>query len=96
MDSSEAINQALASNTARPTGQATGIFAERRRPGRPASVNPHLLPLLRGAETVDVPPPVLILAEDVSKPPLVGIAYAMLLSSVLWCVVIVAGWVFTR
>lgn len=32
------------------------VKTDRRRPGRPEHVSPHLIPLLRNASTVEIPP----------------------------------------
>lgn len=72
-----------------------GVTVDRRRPGRRADISPHLLPLLRGAATVGVPPqPLFEDADEHCATPLVGIVSGVLLSSILWCLVGAAGWIF--
>ncbi len=72
-----------------------GVAIDRRRPGRPAEVSPHLLPLLRGAASVPVPPaPLVIDQEDRPRTPLAGIFNAILISSVLWCLIALAARTF--
>ncbi len=72
-----------------------GVALDRRRPGRPAEVSPHLLPLLRGAANVRVPPAPLSIDNE-SRPltPLSGIFNAILISSILWCVIAFAARAF--
>lgn len=65
---------------------ASGI-SERRRPGRPESVSPELVPLLRG--TANPPPPM----EFSERPedqldPLRGLAVGLVISAALWALLL--------
>jgi hypothetical protein len=72
-----------------------GVAVDRRRPGRPATVSPHLLPLLRSpAGFAVLPATPMVQAEDRPRTPLVGIFNAILISSILWCLIAFAARAF--
>ena len=81
----------------------SGVAVDRRRPGRPEDVSEQLIPLLRGETDMSLSEPPLVPddlfaidPEDAVGPPMQGIASAVLLSSVLWGMAGVAGWVLLR
>src|SRR6185437_13990826 len=71
--------------------------ADRRRPGRPETVSPELIPLLRDPASVEVPEhdahlhaPRNVRRDDMG--PARGLAVALLLALPFWCVVIGLWW----
>jgi hypothetical protein len=70
---------------------------DRRRPGRPAHVSPHLLPLLRGTPTPPRPNDLIPDSDDdLPETPFLGIISGVLISSLLWCLLGVVGWMVIR
>ena len=84
-----------------PAEATPGVFRERRRPGRPATVSPELVPLLRNAASVEIPEqeahldaPRDIRRDDMG--PARGLAVALLLVAPFWCGVLVIWWLALR
>jgi len=75
------------SPTVAPAATAPAIH-DRRRPGRPPTVSPHLIPLLRAPAEHEDPRDVDLLA------PARGIGVAVLLSLPFWAVCGIVLWVF--
>ena len=77
------------------TAPESAVVQNRRRPGRPAQVSPHLIPILRDAANADIPPSTSAiedapdLAGDLA--PVVGIIVASMLSLAIWTIAIGAG-----
>lgn len=73
------------------------VLADRRRPGRANQACPELLPLLRRAESVEVPElPLFIEQGHRLGTPLLGIAIAVALSVPLWGVILFVGWILVH
>ena len=77
------------------TAPESAVVQNRRRPGRPARVSPHLIPILRDAANADIPPSASAtedapdLAGDLAS--VVGIIVASVLSLAIWAIAIGAG-----
>ena len=71
------------------------VVKDRRRPGRPSQVSPHLILLLRGAADIDTTPPLVTVdgSPELSGrlPPFVCIFITATLSALLWAGIIEAG-----
>ena len=72
-----------------PAAEAS-VRADRRRPGRPASVNPKLLPLLRAEERACLPP--LVETHERRLDAGQALALATGIGALLWGMLITAGW----
>ena len=75
--------------------------ADRRRPGRPESVSPELIPLLRNAASVEIPEQDAHLdaprdnhRDDMG--PARGLAVALLIVAPFWCAVLGLWWLALR
>jgi len=67
---------------------------DRRRPGRPENVSPHLIPLLRNAASVEIAPddaPASDRAQD-DLGPVRGIIAGLVLAVPLWSLIALAVW----
>ena len=64
-----------------PISDALPISRERRRPGRIPSVNPALIPLLRGE---DRPPCDYEVIQEHDLAPATGVAVSVVLSGLIW------------
>jgi hypothetical protein len=65
---------------------------DRRRAGRMATVEPVLIPLLRGEVVKDLPPPKFLEDDAREGDPIMGIAVAVAASAVLWGLMGGIGW----
>ena len=72
---------------------------DRRRPGRPENVSPHLIPLLRNAASAEIAPddaPVVDRAQDERAQddlgPVRGIIAGLVLAVPLWSLIALAVW----
>lgn len=76
-------------------GPDAAPLVERRRPGRVAYANSHLIDLMRRPAT-DAEPQPLSLAEQVEDPDNLvaarGIALGILMAVPLWLVIVLLGW----
>ena len=82
------VRQPLEHWDALSESETAGTMVDRRRPGRPKTVSPNLIPLLRGEASPDIePPPLVIEKDDVANLPMAGIACGMVLSIPLWALI---------
>jgi hypothetical protein len=68
--------------------------ADRRRAGRGETVSPDLIPLLRNAASIEIPPDDVPAGDRIrdDRGPATGIAMGLLLAIPFWCVIFLGIW----